>query len=449
MVFADLNTIEHGMSSLAAGGGTFTSHSSPAPHPSRPSADVNPSSTISAVSTPSEFIPPTFDINDPRAILKTLIRYVMRTFYDLPKSLIIEYIFQHERIKQQYLADLLCIDSKQVRSFIQEFKRDKFIIEDHVLETNDGTTGRRHQDQYYYKIDTTMFINVVRYRLINMQSHVENLERQQTYKQSNYKCEQCSKEYTELDVGKLFGPSQDNFICSICDGLVVEDVETREESVLSNRQVVTMTLFNQEIRPLFDILQRLDEIMKNDLQVKNPSDPDAPRLNGNSVFNHHHPGAGDGHVEDRKPSDASNIFERMTNINHDIQIIIEKDDDDHYSHMDMDETSNTDSGTTAVRGPGKTGKKSSKNAQSTMEVASQPVSTKMKLANKKVPLRTKAIASLVRGLNGFRRSRRRTSSEEFLISQHCTRVECVKATGQSEIKSIDHNSGHQTDAPHP
>ena len=224
-----------------------------------------------------------------------------------------------------------------------------------------------------------------------MQSHVENLERQQTYKQSNYKCEQCSKEYTELDVGKLFGPSQDNFICSICDGLVVEDVETREESVLSNRQVVSMTLFNQEIRPLFDILQRLDEMMKSDLQAKNPSDPDGSRLNGNSPFNHHHPSSSDGHVDDRKPSDASNIFERMTNINHDIHIIIEKDDDDHYSHVDIDETSNTDSGTASLRPSGKPGKKSSKTAQSSMEVASQPVSIKMKLANKKIPYEPKPL----------------------------------------------------------
>jgi transcription initiation factor IIE alpha subunit len=378
------------MSAIAAGGSSLTNRNSSLPQSTKSNPQTNPSTTNSTTTSSNEIPLPTYDINDPRAILKALIRFIMRTFYDIPKSLVIEYIYHHERIKQQDLADRLCLDSKLIRSYIQEFKRDKFIIEDHRLESNDGTTGRRNQDQYYYKIDTTTFINVVKYRLINMQTYVENLERQQTYKQSNYKCEQCSKEYTELDIGKLYDLTQDTLICLICGGHVHEDIETKE--ITTNRQIANMSLFNEQMKPLFQILEKIDEIMTNEQLIKNSSDQDFFQQNGNSLSSSsNHPIIKEIIPTNTHRSHASNVFDRTATISHDIEIIIEKDDDDHYSPMDIDETSNTDSMMASSRGPGKPGKKSTKSVQSTAEVATQPISTKMKLASKKIPYEPKPL----------------------------------------------------------
>ncbi|CAF1244494.1 unnamed protein product [Adineta steineri] len=216
------------MSSIASDSGLFLNMNSSVPQP------TNLSSTNVATSSPNDISLPINDTNDPRAILKALIRFIMRTFYEVPKSLVIEYIYYYERIKQQDLADLLCLDSKLVH---------------HRLEFNDGTTDRRTQDQYYYKIHTTAFINVVRYRLIHMQMHVENLERQQIYKQSNYKCEQCAKEYTELDIEELYDLTQDTLICLICGDVVHEDVDTKDTT---NRQTVNIRFFQQNGSNSFD-----------------------------------------------------------------------------------------------------------------------------------------------------------------------------------------------------
>ena len=47
-----------------------------------------------------------------------------------------------------------------------------------------------------------------------------------------------------------------------------------------------------------------------------------------------------------------NKFDRTTMINHDVQMIIEKDDDDNgYSLMNINETSNRDLVTSSSRGP--------------------------------------------------------------------------------------------------
>lgn len=419
MVFPSLNTIENDMSSMTAGGaGTFSNlnpstSSIPQPTKSNPSTNNINSTTNSS----NEISLPTFDMNNPQAILKALIRFVMRTFYEVPKSLVIEYIYHYEQIKQQDLAERLCLESKLVRSYIQEFKRDKFIIEGHRLESNDGTTGRRNQDQYYYKIDTKAFIDVVKYRLINMQIHVENFERQQTYKQSNYKCEQCGKEYTEFDVGRLYDTTQSSLICRICDGNVHEDVEMKETTT-TDGQIANMSLFNEQTKPLFQILQKIDEIMRKEQQLRSATDPDFLQQNGSAFFPSSTPSSlplnKDNNASTAHRSHASNVFDRATHINHAIEIIIEKDDDDHYSPMDIDDTSHAGSALISSRGPGKPGKKSNKSVQSTAEVASQPISAKMKLASKKVPYEPKPIPYW------FLRSTVHDDHEEEQRSKHST-----------------------------
>jgi transcription initiation factor IIE alpha subunit len=339
----------------------------------------NSSTKNGGVSSANDEARSAYDISDFDSALKTLIRRVMRTFYEIPKSLVIEYIYHHGQIKQQDLAERLQLDSKQVLSFIQEFKRDKFITEDIRMEKNNGATGRRHQDQYYYKINIPTFINVVEYRLIHMEAHVENLERQQTYKQSNYKCGTCAKEYTELDIGKLYDTDRVALVCYFCGELVHEDIEAKEESNTSNGQVANMSLFNEQLESLFQLLKHIRHIMINDQHLK----ASIEQGNGHTLLNNQNFLPTDNLSGNQARSHASNMFDRTSHINHDVEIIIEKDDDDYYSTTDIDDTNNVDSIISSSRGSGKPGKKSSKPGRSVAKVAIQPVSTKMALASKK------------------------------------------------------------------
>ncbi|CAF4481697.1 unnamed protein product, partial [Rotaria magnacalcarata] len=76
------------------------------PPPTRPPNPQSNASTANAITSSSNRVTlPKYEKNDPRATLKALIRCIMRTFYDVPKSLVIEYIYHHERIRQQDLAD--------------------------------------------------------------------------------------------------------------------------------------------------------------------------------------------------------------------------------------------------------------------------------------------------------------------------------------------------------
>ena len=175
---------------------------------------------------------------------------------------------------------------------------------------------------------------------------MENLERQQTYKQSKYKCEKCGKEYTELDIGKLYDMSTAALICSLCGETVHEDNETKETTTEPS-QIVTVSLYNEQMKRIYEILQEIDELKKREQQLN-----ESNNQNGNSSSSNHQTNSGSLPSATANPSYASIVFDRTSKINHNVEIYIERDDDDHYSAMDIDDFSHTDSLISSSRGPG-------------------------------------------------------------------------------------------------
>jgi hypothetical protein len=83
-------------------------------------------------------------------------------------------------------------------SYIQQLKRDKFIIEEHRSEIKARSKRRFNPNEFYYKINIVIFINVVKYRLINMKSIEQELS-----PQISYRCKQYFKEYTQWNIIEL------------------------------------------------------------------------------------------------------------------------------------------------------------------------------------------------------------------------------------------------------
>jgi transcription initiation factor IIE alpha subunit len=208
------------------------------------------------------------DTNDQRSAIKKLIRYIMHTFYDVPQSLVVEYIYHHQCINLEDLADLLHLNSKQVYSYIQQFKCDRFIIEKCGNESSVVSKSKPNPNELYYEIDIVRFVNVVKYRLINMRTAVETFERQALYKHMDYECVQCSKEYTQLDIGKLCkNNSEGTLICLVCGGIVNENNQTEQKTERYN-----IRLFNETMTRLFEVLKRIDEIMINEHSTRADGD---------------------------------------------------------------------------------------------------------------------------------------------------------------------------------
>ena len=129
--------------------------------------------------------------------LKKLLRYIVRGFYGIQHALVIEMLIHHPCVKEDDLLLLLQFERKQLRSFLNTLKNDKFLKVRMRVETDAEGRTTRHN---FYFINYSVFVNVVKYKLDLMRRKIETEERDSTSRAS-FKCPHCQKAFTDLQVG--------------------------------------------------------------------------------------------------------------------------------------------------------------------------------------------------------------------------------------------------------
>ena len=197
--------------------------------------------------------------NDVRSLLKTLIRYAMRTFYSHSPSSVVEYIYHYQCINLEDLIRLLHMTKSQIQSQIESLKREGIIIAETRKSTDSNSTF--DPSTLFYKIDIIALINMVKYRLIKMQFAVADFERTESDSSMPYHCQKCLQKYSEFDIASLMKSSsdKDNLKCPKCQNIISEYEPTQDESVQCS-----LRLFHEQMTPLFEILKRIDEIVANE-----------------------------------------------------------------------------------------------------------------------------------------------------------------------------------------
>ena len=194
--------------------------------------------------------------------LKTLVRYVSVGFYSVECQLIMELMSYYRRITEDDMAKLLQFDKKQFRSAINILKQDKFIYSRIMLETGPDNKATR---QTYYYIDYGVFINVVKYKLHHVRTKVEAMERDATSRAA-FHCPNCYKNYTDLEAGQLFDALSQTFKCTYCFTEVEEDLT--KDGAADSRKL--MAMFNEQMAPIFSVLQTLDGEKLSDVLLEPP-----------------------------------------------------------------------------------------------------------------------------------------------------------------------------------
>ena len=121
-------------------------------------------------------------------------------------------------MKEDDMLELLKFERKQMRARIATLRSDKFIQVRLKMET--GSDGKAQKVNFYfinYKVFTNLikfiseflfsfkifdfqsFVNVVKYKLLMMRKKLETEERNATSRAS-FKCTNCLKTYTDLEV---------------------------------------------------------------------------------------------------------------------------------------------------------------------------------------------------------------------------------------------------------
>jgi len=184
--------------------------------------------------------------------LKQLARLVVRGFYDIEYSLIVDMLVRFPCMREDDLCDLLRFDKKVLRSKLATLKTDKFLQVKLKIETGeDGKANRVH----CYFINYKVFVNIVKYKLDHMRKKMETEERDATSR-SSFRCLQCDKQFTDLEADQLFDFTTQEFKCTHCGGTVEED----ESAMPKKDSRLLLAKFNDQMEKLYELLRAVEDI---------------------------------------------------------------------------------------------------------------------------------------------------------------------------------------------
>lgn len=155
-------------------------------------------------------------------------------------------------LQEDDIAELLKFEKKMLRARLTMLKNDKFLQARLKMET--AIDGKAHKVNYYF-INYKTFVNVIKYKLDLMRKRLETEERDATSR-ANFKCTNCTKKFTDLEVDQLFDLDSGELRCTFCGSLVEEDLS----AIPKKDSRLLLAKFNEQLQPLYDLLMSVEGI---------------------------------------------------------------------------------------------------------------------------------------------------------------------------------------------
>jgi len=184
--------------------------------------------------------------------LKQLARLVVRGFYDIEYSLIVDMLVRYPCMREDDLCDLLKFDKKVLRGKLATLRSDKFVQVKLKIETGDD--GKACKVNCFF-INYKIFVNIVKYKLDHMRKKMETEERDATSR-SSFRCTNCTKQFTDLEADMLFDFVTQEFKCTYCSSTVEED----ESAMPKKDSRLLLAKFNEQMEKLYELLRIVEDI---------------------------------------------------------------------------------------------------------------------------------------------------------------------------------------------
>ncbi|KAG2411728.1 hypothetical protein HFD88_009284 [Aspergillus terreus] len=158
-------------------------------------------------------------------LANTLIRSVVRAFYETRHILVVDALFIHSVLHAEDLAFLLGMQQKDLRKLCAKLREDRLIAVSTRAEIRDGAT--RPVNREYYYIPLHPVIDAIKYKVSRLTSTIK-AQYTPSEERKEYICLRCGSEWTELDVLSLY--SDEGFECQNCGAILerTEDVKGAE-----------------------------------------------------------------------------------------------------------------------------------------------------------------------------------------------------------------------------
>ncbi|KAL2370268.1 transcription initiation factor TFIIE subunit alpha [Blastomyces gilchristii SLH14081] len=162
-------------------------------------------------------------------LASSLIRTVVRAFYETRHILVIDALFIHSVLHAEDLAHLLGMQQKDLRKLCARLREDRLIAVHSRPEIRDGQT--RPVNREYYYIPLYPVVDAIKYRVSRLTSIIKS-QYTPTADRKEYVCIRCGAEWTQLEVLSRIGP--EGFECHRC-GATLERADEVEGGAGADR----------------------------------------------------------------------------------------------------------------------------------------------------------------------------------------------------------------------
>ena len=192
-------------------------------------------------------------LNEVPPILKRLAKTVAYAFYEPELIVTISILTKFSCLDEDTMLERLQFDKRQMRQVLGKLKNDKLIKQRTVKEKQQESNNFNVYNFYF--INYKVFVNVVKYKLDHIRKKLEQ-EEQQARNRPSFQCQQCRKNFSDLEVDRLVDFETGDMHCSFCNGTVEED----NKHVNSYINGSSLGKFNEQMEAIFNLLKECENI---------------------------------------------------------------------------------------------------------------------------------------------------------------------------------------------
>ncbi|KAJ5668959.1 hypothetical protein N7462_010029 [Penicillium macrosclerotiorum] len=207
-------------------------------------------------------------------LANTLIRSVVRAFYETRHILVVDALFLHSVLHAEDLAFLMGMQQKDLRKLCARLREDRLIGVSTRAEIRDGST--RPVNREYYYIPLHPVIDAIKYKVSKLTSTIK-AQYTPSEERKEYICPRCNTEWTELDVLSLV--SEEGFECQNCGAILERTEDVKGEEGIERTGHEKNSKLMAQLDKMLKLLKQIDsvEIPPNDFDTAWDHKVEVPR----------------------------------------------------------------------------------------------------------------------------------------------------------------------------
>ncbi|KAM0302661.1 hypothetical protein HYE67_009727 [Fusarium culmorum] len=183
----------------------------------------------------------------------TLVKSVMRAFYQTREILVIDALILHEALRDDDLAYLMSINTKDLHKICGKLREDRFLVVHTRSELREGNP--RPSNRTWYYIDYRSTIDAIKWRVYTIDKEVQGTT-QVASEKKEYFCSHCKAEWTAMEVLDNAGPQ--GFLCHRCSHVLTFEADRTSTGHEQS------TRLNDQFKFISELLPKIDAVHINE-----------------------------------------------------------------------------------------------------------------------------------------------------------------------------------------